>query len=156
MTRTRHRHPRRALGALAVLLWLLGVEVLPGLHLAHHDADDHTHEPGGAIVRVSFDEGTHRHDDGSVHSHAADDEPAHRSAHRPSRGGPEQSSIDQAPSHHAATGIAHHAAALHRPPPPLVAPLHAPLPTRWRTLAPVTSLSTIALARPTARGPPGA
>src|SRR5687768_4644764 len=56
---------RKGFAVLACVLWLLGVEVLPALHLARHD-DHHTHAADGAIVSVA--RGSHRHDDGAVHA----------------------------------------------------------------------------------------
>ena len=104
---------RRALAALAILLWIAGVEVLPNVHLAAHD-DDHTHAPDGTIVRVVFEQ-PHRHDDGTVHAHgggdAGGDVADHGAAKR--KRGSARLAIDEAPAHHAAAGLAHRAVALH-------------------------------------------
>lgn len=61
---------------------------------------------------------------------------------------------DAAPRGHAALGIAHHAIALHQPPPPLLAPVAAPSAVAWTHAAPNERLSSAAPHRPTARGPP--
>jgi hypothetical protein len=53
---------RRAIAAMVGALWLLAVEVLPGLHLAFHDGD-HTHLRDGSIVSW------HVHDSGHPHGH---------------------------------------------------------------------------------------
>lgn len=139
------RRTRRWVALTACFLWLLGAEVLPNLHLAAHD-DDHTHEAGGAIVRVSLHEThEHRHGDGPSHTHAAD------RAHG-KRG--DRLAISEAPSGHAASGIAHHAVALHRPPPPLLEPLPVDR-AAWLLAAAHDDQYTPAFAlRPTARGPP--
>ena len=61
---------RRAVATIMCLLWLLGVEVLPNLHLSSHDASTHEHTTAGTIVTVSFGSTAHAHD-GTVHSHDA-------------------------------------------------------------------------------------
>ena len=114
------------------MLWLLGVEVLPNLHLATHEAD-HTHEADGTIVRGSFG-GTHSHG-GVVH---ADRD--------------EQLAID-VPAHGAA-GIAHRAVALHQPSPPVTEPLAVTVVPRWIEHTPNERLLAADAARPAARGPP--
>ncbi len=99
---------RRTYAALLCFVWLLGVEVLPNLHLAGHDEKPHTHSVDGTIITVSFDAVAHSHD-GVVHSHAA--------KKRTARG---VLAIDVAPDSHAAQGLAHHAAALLSSPLPIV------------------------------------
>jgi hypothetical protein len=151
MRALRHRRNRRAHAVLAAVLWLLGVEVLPNLHLASH-ADDHTHDATtGAIVRVTFAEPAHAHADGTVHVHASLDDngaPAKRRTN-----GEHAFADDDVPNGHAAAGLAHRALALSQPPPPALAPLA--LPPNEFALAPVVAhLDSRALARPTARGPP--
>jgi hypothetical protein len=183
------------------VLWLLGVELLPDLHLAFHDDRDHTHAADGTIVRVEHERG-HGHGRGHGHSHAHDSGHGHGHSHSldaaPEAGVPRavvgprsdqhprpivepvsraeapraalgtpphadasaddaQPAIDnQRGSDHAASGIAHHAIALHRPPPPLLEPL-AVLRAAWRVeLASDDQISHAPLARPTARGPPAA
>lgn len=133
------RSHRRTIAIVACVLWLLGVEVLPALHLATHEGD-HSHERDGSIVRA----GEHRHGD-TVHSHAKPREPERR---RP------QLALDDAPSAHVAAGIAHHALALHQPASPLLAPLAVDRPTIPTIHAPRVAPRGIAIARPHARGPP--
>ena len=53
------RRHRRAIALMTCALWLLGVEVLPNLHLAFHH-DDHTHAADGTI-RGPQDEHEHGH-----------------------------------------------------------------------------------------------
>ena len=127
------------------MLWLLGVEVLPDLHLAGHEAD-HTHEPDGTIVRTTF--GTHAHADGVVHADHIDHE-IERDHHR--RHG-DQLAIDH-PAHGAA-GIAHRALALHQPATPLLAPLPIARAMLWLEREPNERLTAADAARPAARGPP--
>ncbi len=214
---------RRWFAATACVLWLLGVEVLPDLHLAFH-ADDHTHGADGTIVRVGAHGGDadhdrdhtaahaergHGHEHGHGHGHGhdhghggvpealaalpadaplalaplADDPladaplalaphageplaPPHDEAardhgaaagshhsHRPHRDRGDRT-LDHAPSAHTAAGVAHHAIALHRPPPPLLEPLPV-LRAAWRLdHAPDSAIHDALRARPNARGPP--
>lgn len=149
--RDRRQH-RRAFALTALVLWLLGVEVLPGLHLATHEGD-HTHAADGTIVAHGHD-----HDDELARLHAlahaqAGTECLHAGARRPAkrRG---QLAIDRVPHGHAAAGIAHHATALLDPPPPITAPVWAPHAETWCHAAPTTRAPTATTARPSARGPP--
>ncbi len=159
---------RRWFAATACVLWLLGVEVLPNLHLAFH-ADDHTHGADGTIVHVVHDEHEHEHEhehdhhaahadahhDAHADAHHDHDHDAAPAGHRPHRERTDgASALDHAPSAHAAAGVAHHAIALHRPPPPLLEPLPV-LRAAWRLEhEPERSLHDALRARPNARGPP--
>jgi hypothetical protein len=134
---------RRWFAATACVLWLLGVEVLPNLHLAFH-ADDHSHGADGTIV--------HDHDHGAAHHHDGAGE--HDAVARGDRDDHAGSTLDHAPSTHTAAGIAHHAIALHRPPPPLLEPLPV-LRAAWRLEhEPARPLHDLSRALPNARGPP--
>ncbi|HWU88575.1 MAG TPA: hypothetical protein VN253_14935 [Kofleriaceae bacterium] len=140
------RH-RRRLALATCVLWLLGLEVLPNLHLAAH-RHDHTHAADGAIV-WSHDEdhdhdAAHDHDHDAAHDHDAD-----------AAGDDGQVAIDHRPAdRHHAGGIAHHAAALHRPAPPLLAPLEVER-AAWRICARAEGRPySTGTSRPTARGPP--
>lgn len=151
------RRQRRWLAATACLLWLLGVEVLPSLHLASHEGD-HTHGAGGTIVVVATHDAEHaaahaaERDHDHLHDRAAADHDARPRARRDRKGGP--AAIDLAPSAHAAAGVAHHAIALHRPPPPLLEPL-AVLRAAWQLEhQQVSRLHDSQRAQPNARGPP--
>lgn len=152
------RRQRRWLAATACLLWLLGVEVLPSLHLASHE-DDHTHEADGTIVVVvASHDAEHaaahaaERDHDHLHDRAAADHDARPRARRDRTDGP--AAIELAPSAHAAAGIAHHAIALHRPPPPLLEPLDV-LRAAWQIEhRPAARLHDDLHARPNARGPP--
>jgi len=124
-------------------MWLLGVEVLPNLHLAAHH-HDHTHAAGGAIV-WSLD---HDDDHGdAAHHHAADAADADPAS--------DQLAIDHRPAdRHQAGGLAHHAAALHQPPPPLLAPVAIER-VAWRIDAAIEGRPySTGTTRPAARGPP--
>lgn len=137
----RAHHDHRAFAICAALLWLLGVEVLPNLHLAFH-ADDHTHDRDGTIVTL----GHHQDGDEADHHHypPLGDSPSKK----------RELAFDDAPSGHAAAGIAHRAAALHQPPPPLTAPLALPHVEGWRHAQPNARIASALRARPAARGPP--
>lgn len=140
------RRHRRALAVITALLWLLGVEALPNLHLAGHSAD-HTHAQDGTIVTVSFaTPSTHEHTDGSVH--ADHDATATRTS------SPLDTILD-VPAH-AASGIAHHAVALHQPPPPLMTPVSAPVAETFEYATPRGILHATRTRAATARGPPTA
>lgn len=140
---------RRHIAILAAFLWLLGIEVLPNLHLGRHDRH-HTHAVDGSIV-----------------SHATDDadaelerlhELAHRQAGTKCLHKPKQTRdrlAFHAPSTgHLAAGIAHRAVALLDPPPPILAPLAVPLAIAWRYAEPSERHVLTHVARPSARGPP--
>jgi hypothetical protein len=87
-------------------------------------------------------------EDEAAHDHGAPAEP-----HRPHRERGDRT-LDHAPSTHTAAGVAHHAIALHRPPPPLLEPLPVLRPA-WRLEhAPDAALHDAQRARPNARGPP--
>ena len=132
------RQHRRAIAICGVVLWLLGVEVLPNLHLAAH-ADDHTHAADGTIVAHHH----HHHGDDADHEHFA-----------PSERDEAQLAIEGAPSGHEAAGIAHRATALHQPPPPTTTPIATPHAQPWEHARPHARTTAIERARPTARGPP--
>ncbi|MDQ3367368.1 MAG: hypothetical protein M3680_18240 [Myxococcota bacterium] len=163
----RPRH-RRTYAITAALLWLLGVEVLPNLHLATH-RDDHTHVAGGTLVVVTFDEHRHAgghgadHDDDHHHPHEHHDDPDHARAGAAATAAPAvhrdrarraKLAIESPASGHQAAGIAHHAIALHQPPPPALAPYVVPLVSAWRHAAPPDRIDITRTARPAARGPP--
>ncbi|MGE0399978.1 MAG: hypothetical protein AB7T06_24900 [Kofleriaceae bacterium] len=103
---------RRTYAALLCFVWLLGIEVLPNVHLlSHASGAPHQHATDGTVITVSFESTTHSHD-GVTHSHAKPQAPkAKRKAHR------DVLAIDRVPDLHAAAGLAHRAAALHEPPP---------------------------------------
>lgn len=145
---------RRSFAICAALLWLLGVEVLPNLHLAFHEGD-HTHAVDGSIVatrdaelerlylRAHAERGTQPRQLFVRHDHG-----------KPKRRDHGGRTIDEAPHGHAAAGIAHHATALHQPPPPRLAPVTAPIASHVRSFAREARASIVSIARPVARGPP--
>jgi hypothetical protein len=139
---------RRRLAIAACLLWLLGVEVLPAVHQATHASlAPHRHDAGGMIVTVTFGEPTHRHADGTIHSHS--DAPPTKRRHRDDR-----SRVRDDLGHDAA-GLAHHATALSAAAPPLTRPL--PIDRRPWLVQPRTARVLVSATVPAAaaRGPPG-
>jgi hypothetical protein len=147
---------RRRLAALACLLWILGIEVLPNAHLAmhgrlgahRHDAGESRRGDGGIVVRVHRDSTSHVHD-GVVHAHgdaaAASPAPDVRAIGAPD-GTP--------PPGHGDHSLAHRRAALAAPPPVIDAPLpvdHRPQPATY-----TVALLTAAAPPPdaAARSPP--
>lgn len=154
-TRRQIRTRRRTYAVLAALLWLLGVEVLPNLHLATHgDATPHDHTAAGIVVTVSFEAAPHQHADGRVHAHAEPD-PAKAHATRGRRHAG-RLAVDLPADAHTATGLAHHALALHDAPPPELDPV-PPTRTVTAVVTPVRGRASLDLhATPTARGPPAA
>lgn len=147
---------RRSAAVFACLLWLLGVEVLPNLHLAHHDDTPHTHAANGMVITVSFEragaEGMHRHADGSIHEdHAA---PASASAKRGRA--PIDTSITAPLDNHAASGLAHRALALLDPPPPDVSVDRVDRVATDLVIEPAGRPSVVASTTADARGPPNA
>lgn len=127
---------RRAIAIVACALWLLGVEALPGVHLAAH-SDDHTHAGDGTILR----RGEHRHG-ATVHAHA---KPTKRRA---------RLAFDVAPSGHEASGLAHHAIAYRSAATPLLAPLPVDQPELLVEHSLIELARSNAPARVSARGPP--
>ncbi|MDX2087409.1 MAG: hypothetical protein SFX73_06155 [Kofleriaceae bacterium] len=164
---------RRILAIATALLWLVAIEVLPGLHLAEH-ADDHTHARDGSIHRVAHADahahgGTrHRHrrpypvppslredePDDTVNAHASPGSASRRDLALTRRRGPNQLAIDDALVSHAAFGVAHHALATLDPPAPALTPVSAPVATVWMHTIDATLVIARPPARPNARGPP--
>ena len=129
----------------ACVLWLVGFEAMPWLHVAYHDElAPHVHTADGQIVLVTGEAPAHRHADGTIHR----DAPVSSHRHRGSTPG---YGLD-----HGSNSLAHHGVAA-IPAPPL---LHKPLPIDLRpttvAIAP-TGIPTQAQAlAATARGPPPA
>jgi hypothetical protein len=140
---------RRSIALWTCVLWLLGAEVLPALHQAGHD-DHHTHAADGSILARELEQHFAAHEAGLAHHH----HPVKREPRRPRRPHSEQTALDHAGSGHAATGIAHHAAAVQRPARPVLSPLPIAPPT-WRVVYERhDQLARTIAARPNARGPP--
>jgi hypothetical protein len=135
------RRTARRFALVALLVWLIGVEVGPDLHLALHDVlAPHTHA-GDVTVFAA-----HRHADGSVHELAAVPRPK-----RARRAAEHELALRLA---HGAHSLAHHAAALPPAPPLILAPLpvdRLPLPV---VPARIDALVSCAAPLATARGPP--
>lgn len=135
---------RRRLAIVACLLWLLGVEVLPAIHQGTHgSAAPHTHQAGGMVVTVSFDEPTHVHADGSVHAHAT------KKKARRTEG---VTRIGDVP--HGAEGLAHHATALIAAAPPLTKPLPVDRRPSFAIRHQIQILVSTTIPEAAARGPP--
>lgn len=132
-----HRRCARALGAIAVVLWILGIEVQPGLHLASHDAAPHTHAADGTPIAI---------EGGEVAARL----PSTRYRNKLELGAP------VAPGGHRVAGFGHRATALHQPPPPIVRPLPITRVATWLIEAPIARATAIPARPPTARGPPAA
>jgi hypothetical protein len=131
-------HSRRRFAITACVLWLLGVEVLPNVHLAHHD-HHHTHAADGSIVSTEVDD--HHDADAAVFQHASADR--------------DELAIDHPiESGHQAGGVAHHAIALHQPAPPLLVPLPVVRTELRVESGPAAQLCTLTTALSMARGPP--
>ena len=148
MIRVRARSARARLALAACVLWLAGVEVMPALHEAMHGRlAPHRHD-NGSIVTVSFADTTHRHPDGSIHFVTQ----GSRAAGKPARDGRPRATSGT--GH--ADGLAHHAAALAPPVPPLTQPLPIDRRPSWLFVARSIELVTHAPLAAAARGPPTA
>jgi hypothetical protein len=135
-------HPRRArrLALAACVLWLVGIELLPNLHVALHDhLAAHRHDAGGMVVTVTYGEVAHVHADGTIH--------------RPGRTRPthDKSALGQL-AH--GDGIAHHSVAMAPVAPPITEPLPVDRHTSFLAIAIADHLSSIDPLAATARGPP--
>ena len=149
------RHRRRDFARAALVVWVVGFELVPGLHLLLHEylsAHDH-----GPVVRTgpsksaekrtasatSHHDG-HRHD-GVSHSH----EGAPAGDHAPRPDSPAPSDPD-----HGANSLAHRMlAAVETPPPAVPDPGQLALVPR-APAPPVIALRSAAPLRPSVRGPP--
>jgi hypothetical protein len=149
----RAQHRRRVIATITCLLWLLGIEVLPNLHLASHDASTHNHTPAGMIVTVTFGTAAHAHD-GSVHSHDAADRAAELTRQAAREQHRDELAIDDPVSTHVASGLAHRGLALHAPPPPLLAPLPVVQLVSNVIALPLGRVDVAFVATADARGPP--
>jgi hypothetical protein len=146
MIRVRARSARARLALAACVLWLAGVEVMPALHEAMHgQLAPHRHD-NGSIVTVSFADTTHRHPDGSIHFVAS----GSRTTGKPARDGRPRAT---AGTDHA-DGLAHHAAALAPPAPPVTQPLPIDRRPSSQVVARSIELVTRDPLAAAARGPP--
>jgi hypothetical protein len=147
------RHQRR-LAVVATLLWLLGFEVLPNLHLAVH-AELAPHDHGAAVttnadgLRVTVTFGGHRHDDGSWHHHEDDA----RDVGTTASGEHDGATAPRAPDH-GTHSLAHRTLALHAPPPVVTAPLPVTRTLTWIEIARDDAPRSPAAPTAVARGPP--
>lgn len=157
--------PRRRLALALCVAWLLGVELLPDLHLAMHDrlaAHDHGAGPGGdgaPLVYVHLDptwhshgDGAHRHDGAAHHGAPGPASPARHGINAPDTGPPDHGTAPR----HGAHSLAHRALAIASPPPAIVEPLPIAR-LEVPTAAVVARRVTVAPPPPpAARGPPRA
>jgi hypothetical protein len=141
MPRPLTQRARRA--ALLCVLWIVGIELMPGLHEQLHGMlAPHRHD-AGSIVTVSFEETTHRHPDGTIHYVAPHSK-------RIPRDGNTRAGVPP----HASDGLAHHMAALSPAAPPRLAPLPIDRRPTWVAIAIAADLFSIDPLAATARGPP--
>jgi hypothetical protein len=132
-----------------IVLWLLGTEVLPNLHLASHQ-HDHTHAHDGTLV--AHDEPDDGDDERERLHQLAHEQSGRPCAHK--RRKPNELAFDRAPRGHAAAGISHHATALLDPLPPITTPVASPHVEIWRYAEATDRITSAHAARPSARGPP--
>ena len=134
------RRTARTIALVAAVLWLVGVELVPNLHLALHDSlAAHSHDGDTTVFSP------HRHADGTEHRVVM------RAGHRVRT----RSAHDLALQlEHGAHSLAHHAAALQ----PAPAAILAPLPIDRRAVVfdqiAIIEPSSRALPPALARGPP--
>jgi hypothetical protein len=169
----RARARQRRLAVVLGLLWLLGHQVLPDLHLATHAwLAPHQHEGDAPrrVLTVTFAGGARASATPAAHRHGAVE---HRHAARPAATAPasaprqptvtasqaidgpgERSAVPDLG--HGARSLAHRTLAIAAPPPAVV----APVPTSWHLWYERVDVSAGASWRPAiaaaARGPPGA
>lgn len=129
------RRSRRSLVLAAAVLWLVGVELGPNLHLALHDhLAPHTHL-GESIAFA------HRHADGTIH----------RAARPNRRRTPSDLAVQL---EHGAHALAHHATGVVPTAPTLVVALPVDRRPTLVVAAASAPLASLPSARATARGPP--
>jgi hypothetical protein len=119
---------------LLILLWLLGIEVMPGLHQEFHHAGDHHHDGDQIVADEHHDDDDH---------HDADREVP-------------QTEMDHPEHAHAGGGLAHRATALQAAAPPITKPL--PIDRRLLYVVSTRSIAAVSIIglAPSARGPPAA
>ncbi len=123
-----------------MFLWIVGIEILPNLHVALHDRlGAHTHTAGGIVFTVTYGEPVHVHADGTVH--------------RPSPTRP-TTDRDAIGNHHGDGSLAHHAAAIAPVPPPVTKPLPVARHATFVAIAIAVDLVSIDPLAAAARGPP--
>lgn len=114
-----------------ILLWLLGIEVMPGLHQELHHAGDHHHD-GEQIIADEDHEDDH---------HDADREVP-------------QTELDHPEHAHGGGGLAHRATALLAAPPPITKPLPVDRTATYLVASLEQPLRSAQLIASCARGPP--
>jgi hypothetical protein len=140
---------RRVMACLAAVLWVLGFEIAPNVHLGLHDhIAPHTH--GGAVAHDDHErEHRHAHEHGHAHAHHSD--PAQHAAADDARDVTSASRLDPAHGDH---DLLHRGIAIAQP--PLAQPSIAQAPVvvlaRLRSLTRRPDSRALIVAR--ARGPP--
>lgn len=129
---------RRRLALACCVLWFVGLELLPNLHLAFHDrVGDHVHTADGIVFTVTYGEVAHVHADGTVH--------------RPGKARPNRDGVHKV---HDDGGLAHHAAWLVPAAPPIDRPLPIVRRPLYATVQHEVLLRSLDPLAATARGPP--
>lgn len=159
-----HPHRRRPGGGrataavVACLVWLVGVELLPGAHLASHGhlgAHDHGHRHGAPAASDALVVRVHTDAARAVHSHEG---VLHRHDDRPIGGGDLTGSHAEgappAAPGHGDHSLAHRALALATPPPALLHPLPVDRQVRPVTHQVARLTASAPPPAPAARGPP--
>jgi hypothetical protein len=176
---------RRLLAGAAVALWMLGFELIPGLHIAVHDrlaSHDHADAHGrhadahgghadartdghgpfrGQVQTGRGDRGEHGHADGHRHAGGHDDHRGHELAATVDAGpGPLDSVTPPRPSDrdpgHGAGSLAHRGLAAVDPPPPARLPDLSPVDTSPRPREPSDAPRSSGPLTVRGRGPPSA
>src|SRR6185312_2389224 len=139
ITRMGGRRTARVIALCAAVLWLVGVELVPNLHLALHDSlAAHAHEGDTTVFTP------HRHADGSEHRVVM------RAGHRVHARTAHDLALQL---EHGAHSLAHHAAALQPAPAPILVAL--PIDRRPTVAAQIAIIvpSSRVVPRAMARGP---
>ncbi len=130
---------------LACVLWLVGFELMPWMHVAFHDqVGAHHHDASGAIIRDDVAVGAHHHHGSELEADASPTGAAHTDAH---------TRIASALAH-GQHSLAHHGVALNAPAPLVTRPL--PVDRQVTIVAAIASPDPVTplCARPKARDPP--
>jgi hypothetical protein len=146
-TKLTSKRTRARMAVAAIVLWVVGFEVMPWLHVVAHDQiGEHEHEQG-TIVRVHFG---HTHADGTTHDHAAD----HDRDHDTKRRRDDRDSRVADALAHGQHSLAHHGVAVPAPAPVVTSPL--PVDRRPEIVASLAILDPADRApfAAVARGPP--
>jgi hypothetical protein len=136
---------RQRIALALCVLWLVGFELMPWLHVALHDQlVPHTHDASGAVVLT--EDAPHEH----VHTHVY---PRPPQAHHHHHGADDLTRLADRLAH-GAHALEHHGIAVPVPGPVWLTPLPVDRkPTHLEVVA-IARLVSLELARAVARGPP--